>query len=88
MSFEVVPGIPAGLAAPAYAGIAIGHSLVAEVVTVIRGCEDDHRALADVDWSGVARVHGTVVCYAVRSSCRACSMRCGRMAVPRTHLPP
>jgi uroporphyrinogen III methyltransferase/synthase len=64
MSFEVVPGIPAGLAAPAYAGIAIGHSLVAEVVTVIRGCEDDHRALADVDWSGVARVHGTVVCYA------------------------
>jgi uroporphyrinogen III methyltransferase/synthase len=64
VSFEVVPGIPAGLAAPAYAGIAIGHSLVAEVVTVIRGCEDDHRALADVDWAGVARVHGTVVCYA------------------------
>ena len=64
VSFEVVPGIPAGLAAPAYAGIAIGHSLLAEVVTVIRGCEDDHRALADVDWAGVARVHGTVVCYA------------------------
>ena len=64
VSFEVVPGIPAGIATPAYAGIAIGHSPATEVITIVRGCEDDHRALADVDWSAIARVRGTVVCYA------------------------
>ena len=64
LSFEVVPGIPAAIGVPSYAGIAIGHVPSSEIVTVVRGGEDDHRGLANVDWSALRRLQGTVVCYA------------------------
>ena len=64
LSFEVVPGIPAWIAVPEYAGIPIGYVPSSEIVTVVRGGEDDHRALANVDWAALRRLQGTVVCHA------------------------
>ena len=38
--FEVVPGVTAGIAAPAYAGIPVTHRAVATAVTFVTGHED------------------------------------------------
>jgi uroporphyrinogen III methyltransferase / synthase len=61
--FEVVPGVPAGIAVPAYAGVAVAGP-GANAVTLVRGFEDKDRTLPDVDWEALARLRGTVVCYA------------------------
>jgi len=47
--FDVVPGVPAGTAVPAYAGVALG---AAHVEVDVRG---------EVDWAGLAAVPGTLV---------------------------
>src|SRR5882724_8715081 len=62
--FEVVPGIPAGIAVPGYAGIPITYPGGGDTVTFIRGHEDDGRAPASIDWTSLARLEGTLVCYA------------------------
>jgi uroporphyrinogen III methyltransferase/synthase len=64
--FEVVPGIPVCIAAPAYAGVPITYFGGGDTITLIRGYEDEGKAERDikVDWSSVARLDGTVVCYA------------------------
>ncbi|HET6958642.1 MAG TPA: uroporphyrinogen-III C-methyltransferase [Vicinamibacterales bacterium] len=62
--FEVVPGIPAGIAVPGYAGIPITYPAGGDTVTFIRGHEDDGRMPASIDWTSLARLEGTLVCYA------------------------
>ncbi len=62
--FEVVPGIPAGIAVPGYAGIPITYPGGGDTVTFIRGHEDDGKARASIDWTSLARLDGTIVCYA------------------------
>src|SRR5512132_4235085 len=62
--FEVVPGIPAGVGVPAYAGVPITYPGAGDTITLVRGFEDASRKLPDIDWSGLARLEGTVVCYA------------------------
>jgi uroporphyrinogen III methyltransferase / synthase len=62
--FEVVPGIPAGIAVPGYAGIPITYPGGGDTVTFIRGHEDDGKAPASIDWTSLARLDGTLVCYA------------------------
>lgn len=62
--FEVVPGVTAGIAAPAYAGIPVTHRRVATSVTFVTGHEnpgDDTGA--SVNWSALARAGGTIVLY-------------------------
>ena len=62
--FEVVPGVTAGIAAPAYAGIPVTHRRVATSVTFVTGHEDPSDASgAAVDWSALARAGGTIVLY-------------------------
>ncbi len=66
VDFEVVPGITAGIAAPAYGGIPVTHRNVAAGVAFITG----HQAKEgyDLDWEALARFPGTLVFYmAVRS---------------------
>ena len=62
--FEVVPGVPAGVAAPGYAGIPITYAGGGDTLTFIRGHEDDGKMPTSVDWPSLARLDGTLVCYA------------------------
>jgi uroporphyrinogen III methyltransferase/synthase len=63
--FEVVPGITAGIAAPAYAGIPVTHRGVATSVTFVTGHEDPTKPSTTVDWAAMAKsaATGTVVLY-------------------------
>jgi uroporphyrinogen III methyltransferase/synthase len=62
--FEVVPGVPAGVAVPSYAGIPITYPGGGDTLTFVRGHEDEGKAPATVDWTSLARLDGTIVCYA------------------------
>src|SRR6476646_6679949 len=62
--FEVVPGIPATIAAPAYAGIPITYPGSGDIVTLVRGNEAETDEPPKVDWSRLAGLDGTLVCYA------------------------
>jgi len=61
--FEVVPGVTAGIAAPAYAGIPVTHRGLSTSVTFVTGHEDPGKDGATVDWSALARAGGTIVLY-------------------------
>ena len=61
--FEVVPGVTAGVAAPAYAGIPVTHRGVATGVTFVTGHEDPTKGSTQTDWSAVAASGTTVVLY-------------------------
>ena len=62
--FEVVPGIPAGIAVPAYAGVPVTYPGGGDTITLVRGYEDESRTPPTIDWAGLVRLEGTVVCYA------------------------
>jgi uroporphyrinogen III methyltransferase/synthase len=61
--FEVVPGVTAGIAAPAYAGIPVTHRAVATSVTFVTGHEDPEKEATQTDWHALARAGGTIVLY-------------------------
>src|SRR5882757_7922809 len=58
--FEVVPGIPAGVAVPSYAGIPITYPDGGDTLTFVRGHEDAGKAPASIDWESLAALvsHG------------------------------
>jgi uroporphyrinogen III methyltransferase/synthase len=62
--FEVVPGVPAGIGVPSYAGIPITYPGGGDTLTFVRGHEDEGKARASVDWASLAKLDGTIVCYA------------------------
>lgn len=62
--FEIVPGIPAAIGGPAYSGIPITYPGAGDVVALVRGHEGETDAAPDVDWSRLAGLAGTIVCYA------------------------
>lgn len=64
VSFEVVPGIPAAIGTTAYAGIPVTYPGAGDALVLIRGQEDEAGRLADLDWDAIARIDGTLVCYA------------------------
>lgn len=64
VQFEVIPGIPAAIGVPSYAGVPVTYPGAGDSITLIRGYEDEEDSLPQVDWSGLARLKGTVVCYA------------------------
>jgi uroporphyrinogen III methyltransferase / synthase len=61
--FEIVPGVTAGVAAPAYAGIPVTHRGMATAVTFVTGSEDPTKSDTQTDWSALARAGGTIVLY-------------------------
>ncbi len=60
--FEVVPGVTAGVAAPAYAGIPVTHRDTASGVAFVTGHEDPTKE-STIDWPALARFPGTLVFY-------------------------
>ena len=58
--FEVVPGISAAVAVPAYAGIPVTHRGLSTSFTVVTG-HSRHAVDNEVDWDAVARAAGTIV---------------------------
>jgi uroporphyrinogen III methyltransferase/synthase len=63
VAFEIVPGVTAGIAAPAYAGIPVTHRGLATSVTFVTGHEDPTKETTTVDWSALAKAGGTIVLY-------------------------
>src|SRR5829696_7282901 len=61
--FEVVPGVTAGVAAPAYAGIPVTHRDDASAVAFVTGHEDPEKDDAALDYEALARFPGTLVFY-------------------------
>ena len=63
VEFEVVPGVTAGVAASAYAGIPVTHRDDASAVAFVTGHEDPEKAETALDWEALARFPGTLVFY-------------------------
>jgi uroporphyrinogen III methyltransferase/synthase len=61
--FEVVPGVTAGVAAPAYAGIPVTHRDAASAVAFVTGHEDPGKPDTALDWDALARFPGALVFY-------------------------
>ena len=61
--FEVVPGVTAGVAAPAYAGIPVTHRDAASAVAFVTGHEDPAKPETALDWEALGRFPGTLVFY-------------------------
>jgi uroporphyrinogen III methyltransferase / synthase len=61
--FEVVPGVTAGIAAPAYAGVPVTHRDDASAVAFVTGHEDPEKGEDSLDYEALARFPGTLVFY-------------------------
>ena len=61
--FEVVPGVTAGIAAPAYAGIPVTHRGLGTSVTFVTGHEEPGKATTQTNWNALAKAGGTIVLY-------------------------
>jgi uroporphyrin-III C-methyltransferase len=60
---QVVPGVTAGIAAPAYAGIPVTHRAAGSSVTFVTGHEEIDKGRPSVDWRGLARSSDGLVIY-------------------------
>ena len=61
--FEVVPGVTAGVGAPAYAGIPVTHREQASAVAFVTAHEDPDKPESALDWAALAAFPGTLVFY-------------------------
>ncbi len=61
--FEVVPGVSAGIAVPAYAGIPVTHRDLAAAVTFVTGHERTDKDVSAVRWDNLGPGHGTLVFF-------------------------
>ncbi len=63
LDYEVVPGVTAGVAAPAYAGIPVTQRGVSAAVAFVTGHEDPAKPETLIDWPALAAFPGTLVFY-------------------------
>jgi len=63
IAFTVVPGVTAGVAAPAYAGIPVTQRNVASAVAFVTGHENPDKPETAIDWPALAAFPGTLVFY-------------------------
>jgi uroporphyrin-III C-methyltransferase len=59
--FEVVPGVSAAVAVPAYAGIPVTHRGLGSTFAVVTGHEDSDKGATAVDWARLATAVDTLV---------------------------
>ncbi|OLS40390.1 uroporphyrinogen-III C-methyltransferase [Bacillus sp. MRMR6] len=62
LSYDVVPGITAGVAAPAYAGIPITHRELGSSFAIVTGHRQKGKS-TDINWKGLATAVDTLVIY-------------------------
>ncbi len=60
---EVVPGVTAGIAVPAYAGIPVTHRLAGSSITFVTGHEDFDKRRPFVNWQALAKASDGLVIY-------------------------
>ncbi len=63
IAVEVVPGVTAGIAAPAYAGIPVTQRGVSSAVAFVTGHENPDKPETQIDWPALAAFPGTLVFY-------------------------
>jgi uroporphyrinogen III methyltransferase/synthase len=80
--FELVPGVTAATAVPAYAGIPLTHREAATTVAFATGHESEDKTAPTIDWSSIARADTIVLFMAVKTlaHCAAGLVRGGRAA--------
>ncbi len=61
VAYEIVPGVTSAISVPAYAGVPVTHRDLAAQVTIVTGHERPGKPRADVDWSALAGLPGTLV---------------------------
>ncbi len=61
--FEVVPGVTAGVAVPAYAGIPVTQRGINVAVTFVTGHEDPSKDESAINWNALAASEATLVFY-------------------------
>jgi len=61
--YEIVPGVTAGVAAAAYAGIPVTHRGLSSAVALVTGHEDPGKDDTALDWPALAAFPGTLVFY-------------------------
>lgn len=63
VAVEIIPGITAGIAAPAYAGIPLTHRRYSSSVTFVTGHEAIGKYRPQVNWQAIAQGSETIVIY-------------------------
>lgn len=61
ISYEIVPGITAAIAVPAYAGIPVTHRDMASSLSIITGHESPDKLELSINWEKVTNATGTLV---------------------------
>ncbi len=61
--YQIVPGVTAGVAAAAYAGIPVTHRGLSSAVALVTGHEDPDKDETSLDWPALAAFPGTLVFY-------------------------
>ncbi|MEO8339408.1 MAG: uroporphyrinogen-III C-methyltransferase [Nitrospirota bacterium] len=61
IDFELVPGVTAAIAVPAYAGIPVTHRTLASTVTFVTGHEDPTKPETQLEWPKLASTSGTLL---------------------------
>ncbi|ARK30003.1 uroporphyrinogen-III C-methyltransferase [Halalkalibacter krulwichiae] len=63
ISYEIVPGITSGIAAPAYAGIPVTHRGFGRSFTMIAGTGREDDGIDEVNWEAIANGSDTIAFY-------------------------
>lgn len=85
ISFEIVPGITSGIAAPAYAGIPVTHRDYATSFTMITGTEKQGNGESLVNWEALVRGSDTLAIYmGTRNLSYICSQLISHGKTPST----
>jgi uroporphyrin-III C-methyltransferase len=61
--FEIVPGVTAGIAAPAYAGIPVTHRDYATSFTIVTGHGRKEKGMDGINWEALAQGSDTIAFY-------------------------
>ncbi len=61
LHFEIVPGVTAAVAVPAYAGIPVTHRNLSSSVAIVTGHEDPSKAGSTINWKKLATASDSLV---------------------------